>query len=91
MRFRASENTLFGITFGPKRKYQRAGEICIMSRFIIYTLLQVLIIGHINEDEMSMTCRTCGKMKNAYEILDEKSEGKSPFENRWEDNIKMDL
>jgi hypothetical protein len=35
-----------------------------------------------------------GKMRNAYNILIEKSEGKRPLgrrRRRWENNIKMDL
>jgi hypothetical protein len=35
-----------------------------------------------------------GEMRNAYNILDGKSEGRKPFgrpTRRWEDNIKMNL
>jgi hypothetical protein len=46
------------------------------------------------EDEMSGHAARMGEMRNAYKVLDGKTEGKRPRirpRRRWEDNIRMDL
>jgi hypothetical protein len=56
----------------------------LMMRFAVCTL-------QIEEDEMGVACT--GKMRNVYNILVSKPEGKGLLGKprcRWEDNIKMD-
>jgi hypothetical protein len=52
-------------------------------------------LGHqIKDDEIGGTCRTHGKIRNAYIIFVGKSEGNRPIgrpKHRWEDNIRRDL
>jgi hypothetical protein len=60
------------------------GENLMMMRFAVCTL-------QIEEDEMVLACT--GKMRNVYNILVSKPEGKGLLGKprcRWEDNIKMD-
>jgi hypothetical protein len=70
-----------------ERKWQDAGEDCIMRSFITCMLQQV------KEDETGGACSMHGEVRNAYKSLVEKPEGKISLGRlrcRWED-IRMNL
>jgi hypothetical protein len=73
------------------RKWQEAGEDCIMMSFISCTLYSILL--RCKEDEMDRACSHAWE-RNAYGILVGKPEGKRPLRrprHRWGDNIRMDI
>jgi hypothetical protein len=87
------ENRVLRRMFGPKRKWQEAGEDYNEELHNLYTSN---IIKVVKESGMRWTGYVAhmGQMKNTYKIMVRKPEGKRPLGKprcRWEDNIRMDL
>jgi len=75
------------------RKWQEAGEDCIM-RSLIKSMLHQNKLTTSRRMRLAGHVARMGTMRNAYSVSVGKPEGKKPLgrhSHRWEDNIRLDL
>jgi hypothetical protein len=91
-----SENNLLRRIFGYKRDEVAGGWRRLHNEELLnsYASSNPILGDQIKEDEMGGSCNPDREMRNAYNILDGKPEGKRPLgrpKRKWEDNIRKEM